>query len=198
MRADLRTIADWVQPNASVLDLGCGDGTLLAYLQNHAQVRGYGIEIKTEKVIKSIQAGINVIQTDIGNGLSDFKAGSFEYVIMTHTLQAVHHPDQLLSEMLRVGRESIVTFPNFGHWRCRLQIALNGTMPMTRHLPETWYETANIHNFTLKDFELLCKEKNIQIIKKEVVDIAHKGSVLLRLFPNIFGELAIYHLKPSS
>ncbi|RMH22723.1 MAG: methionine biosynthesis protein MetW [Gammaproteobacteria bacterium] len=198
MRADLNTLERWIQPESSILDLGCGDGTLLAHLQKQSGIRGYGIEINIHKVIKSIEAGINVIQTDIATGLSNFRDGSFDYVIMTHTLQAVHHPDKLLKEMLRVGRKSIVTFPNFGHWRCRLQIALLGQMPVTRHLPETWYETSNIHNFTLKDFEKLCSSLDIAITRKTVVDYAHKGGVLCRLFPNTFGELAIYELVPSS
>ncbi|MCC9002891.1 MAG: methionine biosynthesis protein MetW, partial [Candidatus Competibacter sp.] len=126
MRPELELIGDWIRSGTRVLDLGCGDGELLAYLHTHRQVNGYGLEIDTANILKCIQTGINVIHTDLEAGLADFSDSSFDYVIMTQTLQAVRHTEALLDEMLRVGRQGIVTFPNFGFWRYRLQIALQG------------------------------------------------------------------------
>ena len=134
MRQDLATISEWIRPGSRVLDLGCGDGTLLGQLQAKRQVTGYGLEIDDDNVTHCIEAGVNVLQTDLDAGLSDFDAETFDYVIMTQTLQAVHYPDKLLEEMLRVGREGIVTFPNFAHWVNRVQLALGGNMPMSRRV----------------------------------------------------------------
>lgn len=194
-RPDLTTIAKWVRPATRVLDLGCGDGTLLAHLRDHKQVRGYGLEIDEDKIIESVQVGINVIHTNLEAGLSDFNDHAFDYVIMTQTLQAVQHTERLLDEMLRVGREGIVTFPNFGHWKCRVQLAFGGHMPVVKKtLPYAWYNTPNIHLFTIQDFEKLCRHKGITILQRAVVDYAHRSSFGLRLLPNLLGELALYRL----
>ena len=134
-RPDYAIISDWIKPGSRVLDLGCGDGTLLGFLQKQKQVSGYGIEIEDEDIAQSIDAGINVIQMDLNHGLSEFDADSFDYVVLSLTLQAMRRPDLLLLEMLRVSTEGIVTFPNFGNWRSRVQLALKGRMPMTRSLP---------------------------------------------------------------
>ena len=195
IRADLDIIQRWIKPGSSVLDLGCGDGTLLKELSAHMDVRGYGLEIEAENITRCIQSGVNVIQYDLNDGLNDFNADAFDYVIMTQTLQAINRPDQLLNEMLRVGRQGIVTFPNFGHWSARLQLALGGHMPVTRNLPNEWYNTPNIHLCTLKDFEALCRDKNIRILQRSVVNYAHRSTAATRFLPGLLGEIALYQFE---
>ncbi|MEO5573705.1 MAG: methionine biosynthesis protein MetW [Gammaproteobacteria bacterium] len=198
MRPDLEIIGEWIAPHSRVLDLGCGDGTLLSRLRATRQVTGYGLEIDSANIVKCIKAGVSVIQTDLDAGLSDFDANSFDYVIMSQTLQAVYYPERLLDEMLRVGREGIVTFPNFGHWQCRLQLTLGGHMPVSRTLPSEWYNTPNIHLCTLQDFERLCRKKGIAILERTVVDHAHRTSLGMRLWPNLLGEIALYRFQRQS
>lgn len=196
LRPDLAIISEWIEPGSRVLDLGCGDGTLLAHLQAHRDVDGYGLEIDPNNLVACIQRGINVIQSDLDAGLTDyFDDDSFDYVVMTQTLQAMHFPSRLLREMLRVGRQGIVTFPNFGHWQSRTQLALGGHMPISRALPNEWYDTPNIHLCTLKDFEELCRELNIAILQRNVVDTAHRSNIAMTLFPNLFGEIALYRFR---
>ncbi len=195
MRADLKVITPWVAPNSSVLDLGCGDGTLLAYLQEHKGVRGYGLEIGEEQITECIRKGVNVIQQDLdAKGLQNFADQQFDTVIMTQALQAVRRPDVMLDEMLRLGRQGIVTFPNFGHWRCRFYLILRGMMPMSKTLPYRWYDTPNIHLCTFKDFEALCREKNIRILSREVVDADFEQSSFARMWPNLLAEFAVYRI----
>ena len=197
LRPDLDIISGWIRPGARVLDLGCGDGTLLSHLHETRQVTGYGIEIDPDNVEACIRAGVNVIQTDLDAGLSDFDEDSFDYVVMTQTLQAVRYPARLIDEMLRVGREGIVTFPNFGHWRCRVQLALQGRMPVVRTLPYEWYDTPNIHLCTIRDFEALCRRKGIEILQRAVVDHAHRSSLVMRLLPNLLAEIALYRFRKA-
>lgn len=194
MRPELELISQWIRPGARVLDLGCGDGALLAHLRDHRQVTGYGLEIDADNVLRCIQAGVSVIQADLEAGLADFRDASFDYVLMTQTLQAVRQTESLLDEMLRVGRQGIVTFPNFGFWRFRAQIALRGRMPVGKTLPYQWYDTPNIHLFTLRDFERLCRAKHIDILQRAVLDHAHRPWRRLRLLPNLLGEIALYRL----
>ena len=194
MRPELELISDWIRPGARVLDLGCGDGALLAYLQKHRQITGYGLEIDTANTLKCIQAGVNVIHADLEAGLADFGDSSFDYVIMTQTLQAVRHTEALLDEMLRVGRQGIVTFPNFGFWRHRVHVALQGLMPGGKTLPYQWYDTPNVHLFTIRDFEELCRRKRIDILERTVLDHAHQAPLGPRLWPNLLGEIALYRL----
>lgn len=195
LRTDLSLISEWIEENAHVLDLGCGNCTLLAYLRDTRRVTGYGLEIDTENIIHCLEKGVNVIDTDLNEGLLDFMDNSFDYVIMSQTLQAIHRPDLLLQEMLRVGREGIVTFPNFGHWSCRLQLALGGEMPPSPDLAEEWYKTENIHLCTLRDFEKLCKAQHIEILQRAVVDMTHRTHWLMQLWPNMFGEIALYRFR---
>ncbi|WP_246624561.1 methionine biosynthesis protein MetW [Oceanobacter mangrovi] len=194
LRPDLAIIQDWIQPDSQVLDLGCGEGVLLRYLSEHKNVRGYGLEINPDKITACIANGVNVIEQDLNDGLVNYKDSSIDTVVMTQAIQAVQRPDQLLEEMLRVGDEAIVTFPNFGFWRTRLYLALKGRMPMSETLPHAWYDTPNIHLCTMTDFEELCASKNIRILNKTVVDDNHQEHWAIRLWPALLGEVAIYHL----
>jgi len=197
LRPDLQTICEWVQPKSRILDLGCGDGTLLNLLKTERDVNGYGLEIEVNNIVKCIKAGVNAIHADLNAGLSEFDDKAFDYVVMTQALQAVERPDRLLNDMLRVGREGIVTFPNFGHWRSRLQLFFGGHMPVTPSLPSKWFNTQNIHLCTLQDFEHLCSDNNITILQRTVVDRDHKSSLGMKLFPNLLGEVAIYRIQNS-
>jgi methionine biosynthesis protein MetW len=194
MRADLAIIAEWIKPGTSILDLGCGNGALLKHLRDKHKVRGIGLEINEQDIESCIRDRLNVIQSDLNNGLSEFFSdNSFDYVVMSQTLQATAQPDVLIEEMLRVGQEAIVTFPNMAHWRGRLQLGLGGYMPVTKSLPNMWYNTPNIHLCTVQDFEILCRNRKIRILERTVVDHTHsKSTLLMKFFPNLFGEIAIY------
>ncbi|MDA0820898.1 MAG: methionine biosynthesis protein MetW [Proteobacteria bacterium] len=194
LRPDQTIIAGWILPGSRVLDLGCGDGRLLAALQRDHGASGYGVEIDPDNIVHCIANGVNVVQSNLDDGLTDFDDNSFDYVIMTQTIQAVRYPDRLLQEMLRIGREGIVTFPNMGHWKCRVQIAF-GRMPITQHLPNTWYNTPNIHICTINDFEDYCQSGRIEILQRTAVDALHRSGVTMRLLPNLFGEIAMYRFR---
>ena len=194
MRPDLEIIAELVNPGARVLDLGCGEGDLLAHLQKNKQVNGYGLEIDAANITTCLGKGVNVIEQDLDQGLGNFATDSFDMVVMTETLQSVKAPELMLDEMLRIGGECVVTFPNFGHWRCRAYLALNGRMPIAEHLPHSWYDTPNIHLCTFKDFERLCHTKALRIIERFVVDDRHLTRPLMNRLPNIFGNIAFYRL----
>ena len=194
MRPDLKIIADLINPGARVLDLGCGEGELLAHLQIDKAVNGYGLEIDTGNITTCVRKGVNVIEQNLDDGLDNFETDSFDMVIMTETLQSVQAPVALLEEMLRIGSECIVTFPNFGHWRCRLYLARNGRMPVSEHLPYSWYETPNIRLCTFLDFERVCEELRLTVIERFVVDADHANRPLINRFPNFFGTFAFYRL----
>lgn len=190
MRQDFQIIADWILPNAKVLDLGCGDGNLLKYLQTSRQVRGYGVELNDKNVLACVQNGVNVIQRDLEAGLAEFASDTFDYVVLSQTLQAMHHTEALLREMLRVAREGIVTFPNFGYWKNRLQV-LRGVMPVSDDIPYQWYNTPNVHLCTMHDFEALCAQLDIRI-RERIVMTAGKPVSFLR---NLTGSLAVYRFE---
>jgi len=195
VRADLKLIEPWVRPGTHVLDLGCGDGTLLAHLRDKKNVQGYGIEIDEAQITRCIEKGVNVIEHNLDSkGLKSFADQQFDTVIMTQALQAVRQPDVMLEEMLRLGQQGIVTFPNFGYWRCRQYLMLHGKMPMSKTLPYTWYNTPNIHLCTFKDFEALCKKKGIKILNKTVVDSDFSQSRFAKMWPNLFAEFAVYRI----
>lgn len=195
LRPDLTIIQNWIKPNSQVLDLGCGEGLLLKALKKQKNVRGYGLEIDSEKITACIKNGVNVIEQDLDKGLGNFKDKTINTVIMTQALQAVQRPDKLLDDMLRIGDEAIVTFPNFGYWRTRFYLLLKGRMPMSETLPYNWYDTPNIHLCTFRDFEVLCREKNIQILNRTVVDGNYNEHLSMKFWPSMLGEIAIYRIK---
>ena len=189
-RQDFDAIAAWIRPGAHVLDLGCADGSLLRFLQETRTATGYGIEIDDAKLMASVANGVNVLQSDLETGLSGFESNSFDYVILSQTLQAVHHTEAIVKDMLRVGREGIVSFPNFGFWRHRAQV-LAGHMPVSRNLPYQWYDTPNVHLFTIGDFESFCRDHRIRILERVVMN---EDGALVSALPNLLGALAVYRL----
>ena len=194
LRADLALICEWIAPGARILDLGCGDGALLAHLARTQRVSGYGLEIDDANVAACVAAGVNVIQADLDEGLAAFATGSFDYVVMSEALQALVRPDLALAEMLRVGREAIVTFPNFGHWRVRSAL-LRGRMPLTPSLPSQWFDSENIHLCTVADFEDLCRASGWQVLERALLDRNHRAGPAIRWLPNLFCEIALYKLR---
>ncbi len=192
-RHDFQTIANWVNPGDRVLDLGCGDGALLAFIEDARKVTGYGVEITSEGVLASAQRGINVLQMDLEDGLSVFATNSFDYVILSRTLQAMHNTEGILQEMMRVGRQVIVTFPNFGYWKNRYQVMM-GRMPVSEEIPFEWFDTPNIHLCTLDDFEELCKEVGAHVLDRIVMT---NGKEVYTL-PNLLGSLAVYRIETEA
>jgi methionine biosynthesis protein MetW len=191
-RRDFAAIARWIRPDAKVLDLGCGDGSLLGYLRDTLNVRGYGVEKDDANVLACIKNGIDVIQMNLEDGLSGFEANSFDVVILSQTLQAVYQTERIVLEMLRIGKEVIVTFPNFGYWKHRLNI-LHGNMPVSKSLPYQWYDTPNVHMCTIADFDAFCADHNIRISERLVLTDGQPVSLL----PNLFGSLAMYRFEAA-
>jgi methionine biosynthesis protein MetW len=189
-RADFAAIAQLIEPRSKVLDLGCGDGALLHYLRQARDAYGYGVEIADAGVVACIANRVNVIQSDLETGLSGFGTSSFDYVILSQTLQAMKNSERIISEMLRVAREGIVTFPNFGYFPHRLQV-LAGRMPSSHALPYQWYDTPNIHLCTIKDFENFCATHRVKILERLVM---RKGRPVA-LMPNLCGDLAVYRFE---
>lgn len=195
MRPDLDIIQNWIAPGSRVLDLGCGDGSLLEFLKTNKGVSEIGLEINEANIAACLAKGVNVIEQDMNKSLQNFKDKSFDTVLLTQTLQAVSYPDVIIDEMLRIGKNCIVTFPNFGNWRSRLYLFTKGRMPVSNFMPYEWYNTPNIHFCTVRDFDVLCKEKNIKVITRTVVDHLHQGSWTIKAWPNFLGETAIYHIS---
>jgi len=189
-RADFDLIASWVKPNERVLDLGCGDGSLLKRLIEERGAYGYGIEREEAGVQAAIAQGINVIQGDLEQGLAGFDDGTFNHVVLSRTLQTVRHTERLLTEMLRVGREAVVSFPNFAYWKNRMAV-MRGRMPVSEDLPYEWFDTPNLRFFTLLDFESLCAKMQLVIRERQVLD--ESGRLILEE-PNFLGSLAVYRL----
>jgi methionine biosynthesis protein MetW len=198
MRPDLEIIQNWITPKSRVLDLGCGDGSLLHYLKLKKNVNGIGLEINADDIQSCIAKGVNVIEQNIDEGLTNFQSSSFDTVLLAQTLQASSKPDLLIDEILRIGEHGIITFPNFGNWKSRLSLASNGRMPVSKFMPHNWYDTPNIHFCTVKDFDSLCVEKNVRILTRTVVDSQHQGNWAMKAWPNFLGEIAIYHITKNS
>ena len=193
-RLDLNTVLGWITPGSRVLDLGCGDGAFLARLRAERDASGVGVDIDPDNLIASVSKGLDVIQEDINDGLHCFTTNGFDVVVLAHALQELTHPHIALERMVDIGDEAIVSFPNFGHWLCRVHLGLKGRMPMSRAMPRHWYDTPNIHFCTVEDFESLCSELNIDIIERAT--IAGPAQRLLgRWLPNLFATSAIYRIR---
>jgi len=193
LRADLRRITDLVPEGARVLDLGCGDGALMAHLRDTRGCEVRGIELDADRIASAIGRGLSVVQADLDEGLGAYEAASFDAVVLSQTLQVVRRPAYLLREMLRVGERSILTFPNFGHWRVRGYLALRGRMPISRSIPYSWYDTPNIHHTTLKDFRDFVAA-NGGAIELEIplhVTGAQREAHVQRVLPNLFADTAL-------
>ena len=165
MKKEFKIIADLIEKNSRVLDVGCGDGELMSFVLNNISNDIRGIEISKSNVQKCISKGLTVIEGDAESDLFQFPDSSFDFVVLSQTLQAFLNPEKVLDELLRVGKKAIVTIPNFGHWRVRLNLLFKGTMPITETLPHKWYNTPNLHMCTIKDFYNFCDNKNINFIK---------------------------------
>ena len=188
-RYDFPIIENWTHQNSKVLDLGCGDGSLLNYLKEKKDIKGFGIEKNKDNWLLSLKNNIDVIQMDLEAGLAGFETNSFDLVILSRTIQSMNHIEEIIYEMMRVGKEVIITFPNFGYWKNRFQI-MQGNMPVSDELPYKWFETPNIHLCTIQDFDNLCRENKIKVEKRLI--LTDKKSV--NFYPNLFGALALYKL----
>lgn len=197
IRVDLQLIADMIASGTRVLDVGCGDGILLAYLVAEKGVAGRGIEISQAGVNACVRRGLSVVQGDADTDLKDYPDDSFSYVVLSQTLQATRNPREVLLQLLRIGRSAIVSFPNFGYWRCRAQLALGGRMPVTETLDNPWYSTPNIHFCTISDFRELCRAEGITVVRNYV--LKHDGSTgglwARGFLANLFGEQAVFMLS---
>ena len=188
-------IQSWVAEGSSLLDLGCGDGFILEGLKKNKSVKGYGVEIDRDNITSCLKKGLEVIEQDIDEGLSNFLDKSFDTVLVSQTIQVLKNPKLALEEITRIGHRSIIIIPNFGHWKSRLTVFLRGRMPVTESLPEKWYETANIHLCTISDFESLCNELNIVIEEKRILNSKGSVSPLFSTWSNLLGSAVIYRLS---
>ncbi|MCE0734572.1 methionine biosynthesis protein MetW [Halomonas sp. G15] len=193
-RPDFKRIHEWVPAGAHILDLACGDGTLLDALARDKGVTGYGLEIDPDGITACIARGVNVIEQNLDDGLANFDDGACDLVVMTQALQALRRPDRALDEMLRVAGEAIITFPNFAYWRHRVHLGIRGYMPVSKSLPHAWYDTPNIQLSTFNDFEQLCRDKGLIIVDRAVGIGDHEGHWTSRWWPNLFGEIAIFRV----
>lgn len=194
MRFDLQIISSWIKPGSKVLDLGCGQGNLLYHLRQHKHVQGTGIELVEAKVARCIERGLSVLQGDINKEVLDYPDNSFDYVILSQTLQQVYEPADLIQSLLRIGKKGIVSFPNFSHWGIRCQLLTLGRAPVSRELPYQWYDTPNIRVITLKDFRNFSKNAGFRILKEMAISTYHhdtKGHVV-KFFPTLFAKYGIF------
>jgi methionine biosynthesis protein MetW len=194
MRFDLQIIASWIERGSKVLDLGCGEGDLLYFLKHNLDAKCTGIEIKESKIAQCIEKGLSVVQGDINTEVLDYPDNTFDYVVLSQTLQQVYEPSELIRSLLRIGKKGIVSFPNFSYWRVRLQLLLTGYAPITRQLPYEWYNTPNIRVITLKDFRKFSRKVGFNIIK-EVAICSHsydRSGKIIKLFPDLFATYGIF------
>tara|TARA_Y100000389_G_scaffold204538_1_gene257787 strand:+ start:2386 stop:2973 length:588 start_codon:yes stop_codon:yes gene_type:complete len=194
VRKDFKLISKWIKSDSKVLDLGCGDGSLLKLLNEERNVTGYGIDSSIEKTIKSLDKNINVINADINNKFDLFLEKSFDYVILAQSLQVVNNPVSLIKEMLRIGDEAIISFPNMGYWKSRLYLFINGRMPVTGELPYSWHSTPNIHLCTITDFKDMCHLNNFSIVD-EMISNNKDENISKSYFSNLMGASAIFRIK---
>jgi methionine biosynthesis protein MetW len=194
MRFDLQIIASWIEPGARVLDLGCGEGELLQYLINNKNVNGNGIERNETRAAQCIEKGLSVLQGDINEEVLDYPDSTFDYVILSQTLQQVYEPDTMIRSLLRIGKKGIVSFPNFSHWRCRLQLLSSGYAPVTRQLPYEWYNTPNIRVITIKDFRKFIQEVGFNILKEVAINTQSENRYgkAISIFPNLRATYGIF------
>src|ERR1700691_4394640 len=187
-RPDFHVIGEIIQPGSRVLDLGCGEGELLAWLMEHKRVLARGVEISPAQVRRAIARGVSVYQGDINEGLADYPDKAFDYVILSQTLQETRSPLRVLREMLRVGRRAIISFPNFGHWTVRAAMLINGQAPKTKLFPYNWYSSPNIHFLSINDFEDLCRTNGFPIERRYFLS----GSKRVGWLPNLRGQTAVF------
>lgn len=197
MRYDLSLIASWIEPGASVLDLGCGSGDLLHILAERKDVRGTGIEHDEGKVTRGIERGLSILHGDINEEVRDYPDGHFDYVILSQTLQQVFDPARLIREMLRVGRLGIVSFPNFAYYRIRCQLLLRGRAPVSRELPYEWYDTPNIRAITIRDFRRFCSREGFDIVRETAISTPHhhEKGVIVKHLPNLLATYGMFLLR---
>jgi methionine biosynthesis protein MetW len=199
MRYDLQIIASWIEPGSKVIDLGCAEGDLLHHLISQKGVQGTGIELNEEKVARCIEKGLSVLQGDISDEVHDYPEGSFDYVILSQTLQQVYKPDNLIRAMLRIGQKGIVSFPNFSHWQIRLQLFFTGYAPVSRQLPYQWFDTPNIRVITLKDFRKFVHGVGLTVLREAAIDTHTQdryGSIV-RFLPNLRATYGIFMIGES-
>jgi homoserine O-acetyltransferase len=190
MRVDYEVIESLIEPNSTVLDIGCGDGELLAKLTEDKNIKGEGIELDQELVLACVGRGLSIIQHDIEHGLENYADKSYDYVILSQTVQTIKNTEYVLNELLRVGKRVIVSFPNFAHWRCRKQLFLAGKAPVTKQLPFEWHNSPNIHCLSLRDFDEFCRKLGVSIEKK--IPLIKTSISPVKFAPNIFAEQVIY------
>ena len=200
LRGDLRLVADMIEPGSRVLDVGCGEGELLAYLAEAKGVDGRGMELSQSGVNAGVRHGLSVIQGDADHDLQDYPSDAFDYVVLSQTLQATRQPRSVIAHLVRIGRRAVVSFPNFGHWRIRLNLLVNGRMPVTPVLTHAWYETPNIHLCTILDFIALCEELGVVIERSVTLD---RNGLPYRLNPrgalaNLLAEQALFLLRRTA
>lgn len=194
MRFDLQIIASWIEPESKVLDLGCGEGDLIDYLKHNKGAVCTGIELRESRVARCIEKGLSVLQGDINEEVLDYPDNTFDYVVLSQTLQQVYEPQELIGSLLRIGRKGIVSFPSFSHWRVRLQLFLTGYAPITRQLPYEWYDTPNIRVITLKDFRKFSRQVGFKIIKEVAINSQSqdRSGKIVPFMPTLFATYGIF------
>lgn len=197
MRYDLQVVASWIEPGSRVLDLGCGEGVLLHYLKNKKNAACTGIESKESSVLKCIEKGLTVVQGDINEEVRDYKDNTFDYVILSQTLQQVFEPEPLIQDLVRIGHQVIVSFPNFSHWNIRMQIMFKGLAPVSPQLPYAWYNTPNIRTVTIKDFKKFVKDFNFKVVREVAINTSSEdfSGRIINLLPNLRATYGIFMIE---